>query len=661
MFIFRSVRYWLTLLFLVLTAAGSLAAWLYVVPPLRDRLVNQKRQDLLASAALVIHSLEPKYYSLTDGKLVIDDRFGGVTREIDDRLGARVVIVDVRRSRVLNDSRLGRPLTLKDYAMYGDAVRQRRARTGTDKLRNAQFAQVVSPFEIPVNETTRVLGAVLISAPLGDVNSAVSLVTRQILLSTLLAMAVTLVAGYMAAYLIGRRLKSIERSAEAVTAGDFEVSVPVRGRDEIGQLARTFNTMGGRLENAFSQVEEEKHNAETLLDTLSEGVVAVTAEGRVARANPAAVAFLGPDCQPGAGVDDAFPEDVASLWRELYEDTPGAAAAEDRPVVFEQGRSTLEAFAYRAGHGRDFDSIVVVRDVTQQANMERARRDFVANASHEFKTPLFSLSGFLELLDEENLDPAERQEFLKLMKEQVERLQGLSLSLLDLSQMDAGAVRMRLGPVDPSLVARSVADEFQARAAQKRLQLQVEEPGSPVRVIADEEKVGQILRALVDNATKFSDVGGRVVIALEGPGREAGMTRIVVRDDGPGIEPEELTRVFDRFYRGRRVRRSRTGTGLGLSIARDLATLMGGTLEAESRPGGGSRFTLSLPLAAAVVKPLSQDRTGAPATAGTGRAHADGRDESAAPISDGAGRGDANRARASRATRKTQARLRHRR
>jgi signal transduction histidine kinase len=640
-FIFRSVRYWLTLLFLVLTAAGSAVAWLYVVPPLRDRLVTQKTNDLLGSAQLVASNLVAKYVSISDGAVVVVPRFEQQTQAVDQRLNARVVIVDVASGKIISDTRPGREFKLTDYPKYNRAIAAGTALGGTAEFDGSEYSEAVQPFLVRVNQDTNAMGAVLVSASLRDVDSAVSLVTRQILLSTLLAMAVTLVAGYMAAYLIGRRLKSIERGAEAVAAGDFEVPVPVRGRDEIGQLALTFNTMGSRLESAFSEVEDEKRNAETLLDTLSEGVIAVTADGRVARANPAAVAFFGPRCTPGAGIDEAFPEDVALLWREAREGygdgataedeeeelgmpselgVPGPAGDEDRLVVFEMGQATLEALTYPVEDGRGFDSIVVVRDVTQQARVERARRDFVANASHEFKTPLFSLSGFLELLDEENLDTGEREEFLGLMKEQVERLQGLSLSLLDLSQVDAGAVRVRLGPVDLPVVAMSVLDEFQARAAEKQLTLTMERATRRVRAIGDEERVAQVLRALVDNATKFSQVGGRIWIALETPAVDPGMIHVVVGDDGPGIEQEELEHVFDRFYRGRSTRGSKSGTGLGLSIARDLATLMGGTLTADSIPGHGARFTLALRAvglsAAATAAPeRAEDGRPAPATA----------------------------------------------
>jgi signal transduction histidine kinase len=659
MFILRSVRGWLTLLFLVLTALSSFAIWLYIVPPLRSRLVSQKLDDLSANSEFIVRSISKSLADATfddgvpSGQAALQEEVSGVAY----RLGARVALVDPTNKVVLADSQPGTPLRLKDYPVIGRATRSQLIEVGTTRLGKNEYAAAAVPVTVEFDggETqSRFFSVALISSPLRDVNSAVRLVTRQILLATVLALAVTLVAGYLAAYLISRRLKNIERSAEAIAGGDFDVTVEVRVRDEIGQLADTFNTMGGRLEEAFGELEGEKRNIETLLNTLSEGVVGVSTDGRVAVANPAAAAFLGRALRPGEPIDEAFPAEVAELWRSVHEgpstplvvptvvtaalglspDDPDAAPAsslgdgkpaaaspalggrvaaaggngappaaeeavsaallaeEEQQVVFEFGERTLEAFTYAVRGGRTFDSIVVLRDITEEARLERARRDFVANASHEFKTPLFSIAGVLEVLDEEGLDPEERQEFLRLMREQVERMQNLSLRLLDLSQVDAGAVRLHMGAADATALAHSVLAEFHTRAAERHVRTEVVAPSSVAPVSCDEERLAQVLRALLDNAIKYTPDGGTVEVRVASGD---GHVTIAVADNGTGIPNEELARVFDRFYRGSASRAAKAGTGLGLSIARDLTGLMGGTLVAESRVGVGSRFTISLP------------------------------------------------------------------
>ena len=197
----------------------------------------------------------------------------------------------------------------------------------------------------------------------------------------------------------------------------------------------------------------------------------------------------------------------------------------------------------------------MLRDVTEQAKLDQARREFIATASHELKTPLFSLSGFMELLDEGELDPDTQREFLALMRQQVDRLADLSLSLLDLSQVDSGAVHLEPGEVDVKTIAQAVAAEFQPGAGQgDRTRRQ---RARRLLAICDERRLAQVLRALVDNAVKYSPLGGEVGVDIE-------RTRDGVADrarQGPGIAGQELPRVFERFFRGSEDHGAKASTG----------------------------------------------------------------------------------------------------
>ena len=250
---------------------------------------------------------------------------------------------------------------------------------------------------------------------------------------------------------------------------------------------------------------------------------------------------------------------------------------------------SLEASVFRVGRESEVRDIVVLRDITEQAKLEAARRDFIATASHELKTPLFSLSGFMELIDEGDLDPETEKEFLSLMRQQVDRLTDLSLSLLDLSQVDSGAVRLEAGDTDITAVARAIAAEFRPGAESRGISIEVAAPAE-LATVCDERRVSQVLRALLDNAVKFSPQDGDVVVGLEAQpdadGDGDGDVVITVTDQGPGIPHDELERVFERFFRGNGGAH-KLGTGLGLSIAKDMVELMGGTLTVrfESRRG----------------------------------------------------------------------------
>jgi signal transduction histidine kinase len=269
----------------------------------------------------------------------------------------------------------------------------------------------------------------------------------------------------------------------------------------------------------------------------------------------------------------------------------------------------LEAAAERIAGG-DFSQPVVDRsgdEIGQLAGametmrqrlsqLDRARREFIANASHELRTPLFSLGGFLELMDDEDLDEATRREFLGEMRSQTERLTRLATDLLDLSRIDAGQLSVETTDVDLDVVAHMAVDEFRAVAEAGDHELRLDS-GAPLGAVGDEQRVLQIARILIENALRHTPAG--TVVTVEARRWEA-RALLMISDDGPGIAEEEQTQLFGRFYRGGTVQAS--GSGLGLAIARELAVRMKGTLKVDSRPGR-TVFTLSLPLAGGLEAP----------------------------------------------------------
>ena len=224
------------------------------------------------------------------------------------------------------------------------------------------------------------------------------------------------------------------------------------------------------------------------------------------------------------------------------------------------------------------------------AGLERARREFIANASHELRTPLFSLGGFLELLENEDLDPQTQREFLETMREQIDRLTKLATDLLDLSRVDAGRMHVEADVLDLGNLARTLADEFHAVALSRSHDIEVIDRASPP-VVGDEERALQVGRVLVENAIVHTPAGTTVRLSTA---RRNGTALLTVEDDGPGIPTKDAPHVFDRFYRVEGSAAS--GSGLGLAIARELASVMGGNVELHVSPGR-TIFALVLPVA----------------------------------------------------------------
>ena len=232
------------------------------------------------------------------------------------------------------------------------------------------------------------------------------------------------------------------------------------------------------------------------------------------------------------------------------------------------------------------------------AGLERARREFIANASHELRTPLFSLGGHLELLVDEDLDEATKQEFLERMREQVDRLTKLAGELLDLSRLDAGRLRVDREPVDLAQVVATLVEEFEARAQGTGHDLGRDGVDGAATGLGDQQRILQVGRALVENAIRHTPPGTSVRVSAS---RADDRVALAVEDDGPGIAPVAANHVFERFYRGDTGGRA-SGSGLGLAIARELAEAMQGEIDLSSEPGR-TVFTLSLPAQSATSSP----------------------------------------------------------
>jgi len=231
----------------------------------------------------------------------------------------------------------------------------------------------------------------------------------------------------------------------------------------------------------------------------------------------------------------------------------------------------------------------------QLAELDSARKRFIATASHELRTPIFSVGGFLELLEDEDMDSETRRLFLRQVREQVDRLGKLTTDLLDLSRLEAGSLELRPERCDIGLLAQVVTSEFVPALAAHDSRLELRLGGPSIRAQCDPERVGQVLRILIDNALTHTPSGTDLVVTAS---RGDGRVRLAVRDSGPGIEAQSLDRVFEPFYTSY----SAQGSGLGLAIARELTERMRGSLAVDSQPGAHTTFTLELPVTSPEVR-----------------------------------------------------------
>jgi two-component system phosphate regulon sensor histidine kinase PhoR len=402
--------------------------------------------------------------------------------------------------------------------------------------------------------------------------------------------------GWLVARGPARRLEAMARAASDFAAGRTGVRADTGGNDEVAVLARSLNRMADELQERLVLLERERSQLRTVLEGMVEGVVLTDPTGRILVANEAFRRIFNAQLP----VEGRLPLETARVpaLQEAIEAALRADGALTREIALggAQEKVIQASLAAILESGRTIGAVAVFHDVTELKRLERVRREFVANVSHELRTPLTAIKGYAETLRDGGLrDPETAAEFVQVIHRHAERLRALIEDLLDLASVEQGQARIDLEPVSLQDVVAQAEAVTRAAAAQRRHTITVDLPADLPGVLADLDRLAQVLINLLDNAVKFTPEGGRIEVS----GRRAdGRVVIAVKDNGVGIPAGDIGRIFERFYRVGRARDRRDGgTGLGLAIAKHLTLAMGGTIEVESLPGSGTTFRISLPAA----------------------------------------------------------------
>jgi signal transduction histidine kinase len=560
-----SIQLWLTALFLLVTAFAGITAYSIVYPRLKDTL-----QELAKTG---IQQIGSQFEDQLQRDPVL------TTESIRTFATARNVSWGVVRQE--DGQILGGDPGDYDEAAVQSALDRRTSETSLKPVESGdREGQTLATYAAPVKVSSESGTTALIFTRYyteGDIENAaeaLSRINQFALLAGALALLIAGSSGYVVANLISRRLNRLDVAARHLAAGNFEERITTRIEDEVGSLGETFNAMASSLKGAFRQVGQEKERGQVILDGMTDAVVGVDKDLNAIFLNPRAHELL--DSSDSAFHDRL--QEVLAKSRFSGPVTEPEAQARDR--IIEIRAAPLEEGA-----------LAILRDVTEERQIERAKAEFIANASHELKTPLFALSGYLEMLEDEN-DEEVREAFLKDMRVQTQRLQNLARTLLDLSRLDANAVTFRLEEVDLEELLHELKRDFTYTG--REIRIHTEEDIPPVKT--DPIQLQRMLAILLDNALKYSGgPAGASPVDLD-LHRENGHALVSVRDHGCGIPETEIPYIFDRFYRAQGSSRA-DGTGLGLALAGEISHHLGGDIFVESEPNRGSTFSVELPLA----------------------------------------------------------------
>jgi two-component system phosphate regulon sensor histidine kinase PhoR len=515
--------------------------------------------------------------------------------------GARVTVVD-NTGRVLADSQNDsettenlstRPDVQQAFASGEGQSASHSATQGRDLVYRA--ARSEQPGGSPV--------VIRMALPVAQIDASLSELRRRIYFASFVSLLLGGLISLIYFQGFAARVERLKDFSRRVAEGDFRPLPTERRRDELADLASALNETAAWMDRTIQSLSRERNRSSAILRSMVEGVAVIDSQERLVFCNRAFSEIWNLDSAAIEGrpmIEAVRNSDLLGLIRRALRGEEGLRSDITLGIVqhrsFSATATPVQSLEGAAAGDKPSGAVVVLHDVTELRRLERVRHDFVANVSHEFKTPLTAIQGFAETLLSGALeDPRNNRRFLEIIRDHATRLAVLTDDLLKLARIEAGKLEVQFGPVQLAEVIERCAETAQLKANRKQITLEIEVPPNLPAVHGDASLLRDVVQNLLDNAIQYTPEGGRVrVITTAGP-REAVVT---VDDTGMGIPLAEQERIFERFYRVD-VARSREagGTGLGLSIAKHIVEAHGGRLWVESEVGRGSKFSFSVSLA----------------------------------------------------------------
>lgn len=589
---FKSIRWKFTTIYFMLVFIGMIIAGVTIVQSFEKFQLDDVSRRLQSLVDLIKPQIE-RYETLG-----LDSNEIRTIIQNQSELGFREEIFVVSgvdyKIAATSTQNIGRSAeALLDFELLVEGFN---GRTGEKRItieENGYQIRTMDRVEPIMSDTQPVGGLLYIRYDLTDVYNSLAESKNTIVKATLLALGITIILGFIIARTITEPINDVTEKAAKMAAGDFDQRVDVKSNDEIGKLAEMFNVLTSELKTSMDEISREKSKLEAILHYMDDGLIAVDRDGDIIHLNPKAIEMLNivKGVEKIDQIFQAIDEELminnivrhSSKWIGSKTIDYNGTTLKVNYAPFENVRGVKSGFVF------------VLQDITEQEKLDRMRRDFVANVSHELKTPLTSIKSYTETLLDGGVDDQDTiQEFLGVIDGEADRMTRLVRDLLQLSNFDSNTASLDIQEHDMLHLIRQCIKKLELTSKIKRLQVKINTQEETIISKFDYDRMEQVLINVIGNAIKYTQEEGKVTVFASRLNDEV-ILRIC--DNGMGIPDKDLSRIFERFYRVDKARsRALGGTGLGLSIARQFVEAHKGTIGIESTVDIGTNITIRLPV-----------------------------------------------------------------
>ncbi|MGG4103595.1 ATP-binding protein [Paenibacillus lautus] len=594
----RQYRNRLTLIMLTLIGLSMLAAGLAMVTVFKQSHIQLLEDNMVREIRLLQTMMEFPDTDSADALSYYTNR----SVQLEELSDARVTFI-LKDGKVIGDSESD-PLTMDNHAYREEMLEAVKEGRGSTIRRSDTLEQDMLYVALPVKAGENFDGFVRLSVSLKEVDQGVKQGWTVMGIGLLVLFLIAALVSYRVAKGLTSPLEKITRVARRISRLEYDARVKIHRKDEIGQLAQAINGMADSLQTQLRTIRDNEDLLQSVLNNMTGGIVMVSGAGQIILVNRAAEKMLGINAEVITGKSYRELKQHYELTKLMEEGLESKEGFHEERNIYYPVESIIRLDGVAMMQEEEQESyrgmLFLLQDVSDIRRLERMRSEFVANVSHELKTPLAAVKGFAEtLLGGGVTDEKTSRSFLQIIYDESERLNRLIGDILELSKIESKRIQMDYSPIHLSAFFDTISEMMRTVAEKKRISLELDIP-EELFMEGDEDKLRQIFMNLLSNAISYTQEGGRVKLtALEkhSHGNAEDIVEFIVKDSGIGIPKKDLPRIFERFYRVDKARsRGSGGTGLGLSIVKHLVDLHHGTIKVESELGIGSSFIIELPI-----------------------------------------------------------------